>query len=105
MNPLVRPRKDAAGFWIPPDGLSRNEFRQITNIELDARIPRDVRLLVKLARAWLDDLVPNQPIRENPYTFDPRIGHTKFSDALKAWQTRADKDSMRMGAAVGAGTG
>jgi uncharacterized protein len=105
MNPLVRPRKDAAGIWIPPDGLSPNEFRQITNIELDARVPRDVRLLVNLARAWLDDLVPNQPIRENPYTFDPRIGHTRFSDALKAWQARTDKDSMRMGAAAGAGTG
>src|SRR6516162_9022165 len=85
MNPLVRPRKDAAGNWIPPQGLSQKEFSQITNIELDARVPRDVRLLVKLARAWLDDQVLNQPIRENPYTFEPRIGHTKFTDALKAW--------------------
>jgi len=95
LNPLVRPRKDAAGKWIPPDGLSQREFRKITNIELDARVPNDVRLLVKLGRAWLDDQVPNQPIRENPYSFDPRIGHTKFTDALKAWQARRDKDLSR----------
>jgi len=105
MNPLVRPRKDAAGNWIPPQGLSQKEFSQITNIELDARVPRDVRLLVKLARAWLDDQVLNQPIRENPYTFEPRIGHTKFTDALKAWQARTDKDSSRTPAPAGADTG
>jgi uncharacterized protein len=104
MNPLVRPRKDAAGNWIPPQGLSQKEFRQITNIELDARVPSDVRLLVKLARAWLDDQVLNQPIRENPYTFEPRIGHTKFTDALEAWQARTDKDS-RTAAPAAADTG
>jgi hypothetical protein len=105
MNPLVRPSKDAAGNWMPPQGLSQKEFRQITNIELDARVPRDVRLLVKLARAWLDDQVPNQPIRENPYTFEPRIGHTKFTDALKAWQARTDKDLSRTAAPASADTG
>jgi uncharacterized protein len=102
MNPVVRPRKDATGKWIAPQGLSRKEFRQITNIELDARVPRDVRLLVKLARAWLDDQVVNQPIRENPYTFDPRIGHTEFTEALKAWQARRDEDLSRAAAPAGA---
>jgi uncharacterized protein len=92
MNPLVRPAKDAAGNWQPPDGLTRDEFPKLANIELDARVPQDVSLLVKFARAWLDDNVPNQPIRENPYTFEPRIGHTRFSEALDAWEARKSRD-------------
>jgi hypothetical protein len=91
MNPLVRPRKNDAK-WSPPEGLTLNDFNRLTNIELDARVPEDVRLLVKFARAWLDDSVPNQPIRENPYTFEPRIGHAKFSEALNAWNARTARD-------------
>jgi hypothetical protein len=45
MNPLVRPRR-VGGLWVPPDGLSQKEFRKVTNIELDARVPEDVSLLV-----------------------------------------------------------
>jgi uncharacterized protein len=99
MNPLVRPRKDADGKWVQPDGLSLREFARLPNIELDARVPQDVRLLVKFARAWLDDNVPNQAIRENPYTFVPRIGHTKFSEALDAWKARMTRDFERGGEA------
>jgi uncharacterized protein len=92
MNPLVRPWKNDAVKWSPPEGLTQNDFNRLANIELDARVPEDVRLLVKFARAWLDDNVPNQPIRENPYTFQPRIGHTKFSEALSAWNARTARD-------------
>jgi hypothetical protein len=93
MSPLVRPRSEGPGAWGPPDGLTRAEFARLTNIELDARVPNDVGLLVKFARAWLDDKVPNQPIRENPYTFAPRIGHTTFSEALQGWQARTLRDA------------
>jgi hypothetical protein len=92
MNPLLRPVKDTGGNWRPPDGLTREEFVRLTNIDIDARVPRDVTLLLKFARAWLNDRVPNQPIRENPYTFEARIGHTSFSDALEAWQARGQSD-------------
>jgi hypothetical protein len=92
MNPLVRPLKDSSGNWQPPDGLTRDEFVKLTNIDIDARVPRDVTLLLKFARAWLNDQVPNQPIRENPYTFEARIGHTRFSEALEAWQIRGQRD-------------
>jgi uncharacterized protein len=92
MNPLVRPLKDAGGHWQPPDGMTQEEFLKLTNIDIDARVPQDVTLLVKFARAWLDDDVPNQPIRENPYTFEPRIGHIRFSEALEAWKARKTRD-------------
>ncbi len=92
MNPLVRPVKDAAGHWQPPHGLKQKEFSKLTNIDIDARVPQDVTLIVKFARAWLDDNVPNQPIRENPYTFEPRIGHTLFSEAFEAWKARKSRD-------------
>jgi len=105
MNPLVRPRLDDAMNWIPPDGLTVQEFRQLTNIELDARVPEDVRLLVKFARAWLNDEVGNQPIRENPYTFEPRIGHTTFSQAHDAWMKCERADLGSLGTAAGADTG
>jgi len=99
MNPLVRPRLDHAKNWIPPDGLTVQQFRQLTNIELDARVPDDVSLLVKFARAWLNDQVGNQPIRENPYTFEPRIGHTTFSQARDAWMKREHVDRESLGTA------
>jgi hypothetical protein len=92
MNPLIRPRQ-LAGKWAPPDGLSLKEFSALTNIELDARVPKDVQLLVKFAQAWLNDQVSNQPIRKNPYTFEPRIGHTKFSEAKDAWTARTHRDN------------
>jgi hypothetical protein len=103
MNPLVRPRLDHANNWTPPDGLTLREFRQLANIELDARVPEDVSLLVKFARAWLNDQVGNQPIRENPYTFEPRIGHTTFSQARDAWMKREHVDRGSLGAAVAEG--
>ena len=102
MNPLVRPRLDHTKNWIPPDGLTLQEFRQLTNIELDARVPEDVSLLVKFARAWLNDRVANQPIRENPYTFEARIGHTTCSQARDAWMNRERVDRESLGAAAGA---
>jgi hypothetical protein len=92
MNPLVRPVKGAGDAWQPPEGLSREEFVRLTNIDIDARVPEDVTLLLKFARAWLDGQVPNQPVRENPYTFVARIGHTRFSEALEAWQARSRRD-------------
>jgi len=101
MNPLVRPAKDAAGNWRPPDGLTQEEFTKLTNLDIDARVPQDVRLIVKFARAWLEDNVPNQPIRENPYTFEPRIGHTRFSEALEAWKARARRDLEQRQQAAG----
>jgi hypothetical protein len=101
----VRPRLDPTKNWIPPDGLTLQEFRQLTNIELDARVPEDVSLLVKFAHAWLSDRAGNQLIRENPYTFEPRIGHTIFSQARDAWmeRERVDRaawhsDASRLGA-------
>jgi uncharacterized protein len=97
MNPLARPHKLAPGEWAPPVGLTQKEFRRLTNVELDARVPQDVRLLIKFAQAWLDDDVPNQPIRENPYTFVPRIGHSKFSEAFTAWKARTSRDFEQRG--------
>ncbi len=95
MNPLVRPVKDVHRNWQPPAGLSREEFAKLANIDLDARVPDDVTLIAQYARAWLNDEAPNQPIRENPYTFDARIGHILFSEALEAWQARRGLDLER----------
>jgi hypothetical protein len=105
MNPLVRPRLDDSGKWAPPRDLTLQEFRRLTNIEVDARVPEDVTLLVKFARAWLNDQVGNQPIRENPYTFEARIGHTRFSQARDAWMKRDRADREQLGAAAGARPG
>src|SRR5215831_8715316 len=83
-EPLFTPA--GLGHWLSRRFLHFGpKYDTATKLE---RLTEDVSLLVKFARAWLNDQVGNQPIRENPYTFEPRIGHTTFSQARDAWMKR-----------------
>jgi hypothetical protein len=56
---------------------------------MDAVIQTEVTYINDYCNTWLADRAPNQPIRANGQTFDPRtpeIGYATFSEARAAWQ-------------------
>ncbi|MDE3085085.1 MAG: patatin, partial [Verrucomicrobiota bacterium] len=95
LNPLVRPVRDAQGAWIPPQlnpGAPQNDLgdlKALATLDMDATADSDIALIQKLADAWINDRVPNQPIRWRRND-DPgcEIGHACFSAARAAWLAR-----------------
>jgi uncharacterized protein len=89
MSPLLSPFPDPAGGWTPPPGWSLAQFLYLCNIGMDAVAQTDVAYIDDYCSAWLDGRAPNQPIRANGATFDPRhpeIGYATFGEARAAWQ-------------------
>jgi len=89
MSPLISPLPAAAGAWTPPAGWSVAQFQYLSNIDMDAVAQTDVTYIADYCSSWLSDRAPNQPIRMNGATFDPRnpeIGYASFSEALAAWR-------------------
>jgi len=82
MSPLVQPVPGAAGRpWDLPPGLTRLEFTQLCDLDMDAIEQSQVELIGTLARGWLDDKVLNQPIRANSKTLEVEIGQRWYRDA------------------------
>ena len=72
----------AAGGW------TLAQFQYLCNIDTDAVVQTDVEYVNDYCTFWLADRAPNQPVRANGTTFDPRnpeIGYANFSEALAAW--------------------
>jgi uncharacterized protein len=89
MSPLLGPFPNPAGGWTPPPGWSLAQFLYLCNIGMDAVAQTDVAYIDDYCSAWLDGRAPNQPIRPNGATFDPRnpeIGYATFGEAQAAWQ-------------------
>lgn len=88
MSPLMSPIP-SKGKWSPPKGWSLARFRYLCSIDMDAVVQSDVSYIDDYCSSWLQDSAPNQPIRANGDTFDPRnpeIGYAKFSQAAAAWR-------------------
>jgi hypothetical protein len=88
MSPLMSPFPVQGGGWTPPAGWSVAQFQYLCNIDMDAVAQSDVGYIDDYCSFWLQDRAPNQPIRPNGTTFDPRspeIGYARFSEAQKAW--------------------
>jgi len=88
MSPLMSPLAVQAGGWTPPTGWTIAQFQYLCNIDMDAVVQTDVGYINDYCSFWLEDQAPNQPIRANGATFDPRkpeIGYATFSEALAAW--------------------
>ena len=62
-----------------PPGLTESEFAQLSDLEMDAIEQRQIDLIGRLARGWLDDKVLNQPIRANGKTLEVEIGHLRLA--------------------------
>jgi hypothetical protein len=89
MSPLISPLPTAGGGWMPPKGWSVAQFQYLSQIDMDALTPMEIRFINDYCTFWLEDRAPNQPIRSNGQTFDPQkpeIGYAKFSEARAAWR-------------------
>jgi hypothetical protein len=89
MSPLMSPfPAQGGGGWTPPTGWSVAQFQYLCNIDMDAVVQTDVGYINDYCSFWLQDRAPNQPVRPNGTTFDPRspeIGYARFSEAQTAW--------------------
>jgi hypothetical protein len=73
---------------MAPAGWPVAQFQYLCNIDMDAVMQFDITYIEDYCFAWLQDRVPNQPIRANGKKFDPwspEIGYAKFGEALAAW--------------------
>lgn len=90
LNPLVQPVGDSQGGWKVPGAdsanppLSDTEFQTLITMDIDPD-QNGTELLARFADAWINDIVPNQPIRANSETLQCEIGHPWFSSAKATW--------------------
>ena len=85
MNPLIKP-KLSQNKWTVPIGLTPEEFKALTDLEMDAIEDKDVNYIKKLAKGWLSNNIDNQGIRMNGKTLANEIGHETYLSALTHWQ-------------------
>lgn len=86
MNPLVQPLRTSTEEWIFPPAISKDDFIRLTKLELDAVENKDVYLIRRFAKAWLQDNITNQAIQSDGKTLEHEIGHSKYSAALDHWR-------------------
>lgn len=89
MNPMVQPKSKGSDWDFP--GIAREDFIRLTELELDAIDEKDVKILRRFTKAWLEDVVINQAIRSDGYNLKHHIGHEKYSQALNYWRTVDDQ--------------
>ncbi len=98
LNPMLQPNlmsiKDKL-TWTIPEGLTATEFEQLTKLDFDATDLKDVELLEHFTNLWLNDKLPNQPIRNDKH-MKCLLGHETFSqgwnDVLR-WSPSIKVDS------------
>lgn len=81
LNPTLQPHLssiDGKLTWTIPEGLTAAEFEQLTKLDFDATDLKDVELLEHFTNLWLDDKLPNQPIRNDKH-LKCLLGHEMFS--------------------------
>ncbi len=84
MNPLITPR-NLNGQLAAPEGWTPAQFRYLCNLEMDAVEQSQVEYIVDWCQLWLQDAVPNQPLRMDGVTMAVEVGYGRYSDARTAW--------------------
>ncbi|HEY4198805.1 MAG TPA: patatin-like phospholipase family protein [Mucilaginibacter sp.] len=77
-NPQLQPILTANKRWTLPGGLTEKEFVKLFGMDMDATKEQDVKLIEKYCRKWLNDKIPNQPIRMDAHLKN-LIGQPDFS--------------------------
>lgn len=94
-NPQVQPivLRDNTGmlnYSCPPD-YTEEEFDKLSNLGMDAVDQSEVDMIVKFCDAWLNDQMPNQPIRANA-NLECEIGFNLFSQGLRLWNDMVSRN-------------
>lgn len=87
MSPMLRPVIDPISQqWTHPPCMNKEIFTAISKLDMDAIKDAQVARIDTLTQLWLDDKIPNQPVRMNGDTLECEIGDTSFSKAREHWQ-------------------
>lgn len=93
MSPLLTPKWDSHHGWSAPDVLGDLRFRSLLRMEMSVTSRQDIAALQNFAAAWMQDQLPNQPIRfhfrDPTRGLVPEIGYDTFSAAKARWDTLA----------------
>jgi len=84
MNPLIVPRRIGDGWGTYAD-MTKEAFSYLCRVDMDAIEQEQVAAIESYCDLWLEDRVPNQPIRMDGATLEPEIGQARFSQAKDAW--------------------
>ncbi|WP_201985085.1 patatin-like phospholipase family protein [Hymenobacter rubidus] len=76
-NPSVQPLWNGTR-WTAPVGFDEPAIKAIQQIELDAITDESVDLIVNICNAWLNNTLPNQPIRASA-TLECLVGQPDFT--------------------------
>ncbi|MFO0580616.1 MAG: patatin-like phospholipase family protein [Polyangia bacterium] len=99
LNPLIQPVLGESKTWILPPklrgtdcrwgefpiqaepALSAEAFTRLRDLDMDACKPEEIGWIEEFAALWMEDHIPNQPIRPTQL-LDCQIGHRWFSQGL-----------------------
>ncbi len=62
-NPQLQPVLNEDKMWVAPHGLSVVDFTSLKELDMDAVKQSDVTLIRTFCRLWVNNHIPNQPIR------------------------------------------
>jgi len=87
MNPLISPVKDSTGTkWTAPKSMTAAQFSYLATLDMDAIEQSQVNAISAYADLWVQDAVPNQPIRMDGDSLTVEIGDGSFSTAYDSWK-------------------
>lgn len=84
MNPLITPCI-VDGLPAVPNGWTETQFQYLCNLDIDAVEPGQVEYIDNWCRLWLQDAVPNQPLRMDGATMAVEVGYGWYQQAFRAW--------------------
>ncbi len=86
MCPMISPVLTPDGIWKPPGNLDEKEFSILAQMRMDELAPAHLQRMVNYASLWMEDLVPNQPVRMDYDKLECEIGYSSFHAAWDAWK-------------------
>lgn len=85
-NPLIQPVYSIySQKWECPAGFTKDEFRRLIDLDMDATKQNDVELINKLSLMYLENNVNNQPIRMGSGKMNCLIGQRNWDEVKKSW--------------------
>ena len=88
-NPCLRPIwNEKISCWQKPERLTNFtdlELQRLVKLNLDAVKQSDVNLIARLGQAWMNDSLPNQPIR-NGHRMSCLLGQATFGQVQSLFQ-------------------